>query len=70
MNEWEFTAVQWQRDCEQHRRQAAPKDQSLVLQVKVSYDTAIDCGQPDLRKKSYKSYKQGLREHPEVEYFT
>lgn len=69
MNEWDSTldtTVQWRRECEQSRSQAAPKDQSLVLQVKVSYDTAIDCGQPDLSKKSYK----GLQEHPEVEYFT
>lgn len=70
MNEWKFTTVQRQRDYEQSRSQAAPKDQSIVLQVEVSYDTAIGCGQPDLRSKSCKTYKWALREHPEVEYFT
>lgn len=61
MDEWEFTTVQGQRDCEQSRSQAPPKDQSLVLQVlsqsEVSYDTGTGCGQPNLRSESFKTSK-------------
>lgn len=59
MDEWEFSTVPGQRDCEQSRSQAPPKDQSLVLQVllqsEVSYSTATGCGQPNLRSESCKT---------------
>lgn len=61
MNEWQFTTVQWESDCEQSRSQAATKEQNLVSsalsEAEVSYDTAIGCGQPDLRNKSCKTYE-------------